>query len=224
MKITETTLTILKNFVDINKSLLINKGNMLRTISVDETIYAEAIIPEEFPKEFAIYELKKFLDVLCTLYKVPELDFSNDSFVLIKEDKLKSKYFFADKNMISATPPSNKIAKLPSEDVSFHLEHSIIDKFMKAKVIYRMNDLSVVGDSKEIRLVLRDKKNSLSDEYSVYLGKTDKDFSLNFSMENLKIIPGAYDVCISSKLKARFFNQKYNIKYYVPLEPDSKYQ
>ena len=49
-------------------------------------------------------------------------------------------------------------------------------------------------------MVVRDKKNDTSNEYSIYVGETDQTFDLNFKMENIKIIPGPYDVVISLSL------------------------
>ena len=65
MKLSDNTLTILKNFAGINNSILVKKGNKLRTISVAKNILAEAeITPEEFPRDFAIYDLNQFLNFL----------------------------------------------------------------------------------------------------------------------------------------------------------------
>ena len=68
-----------------------------------------------------------------------------------------------------------------------------------------------------------DKKNDTSNEYSIYVGETDSTFELNFKMENIKIIPGPYDVVISSKLLSEFTNKQYNLKYFIALEPDSTF-
>ena len=74
-----------------------------------------------------------------------------------------------------------------------------------------------------IRLVVRDKKNDTSNEYSIVVGETDNEFTFNFKVENIKIIPGAYDVVVSEKLLSQFSNSKYNLSYWVALEPDSKF-
>ena len=87
--------------------------------------------------------------------------------------------------------------------------------------MYQLPDLSVIGENGEITMVVRDKKNDTSNEYAVNVGETDKDFEFNFKMENIKIIPGAYDVVISSKLLSEFTNTQYNLKYFIALEPDS---
>jgi hypothetical protein len=181
-----------------------------------KNILAEAEVEETFEKDFAIYDLNQFLNGL-SLHQEPELDFSNDSHVVIREGKRRVKYFFADPEVI-VSPPEKEIS-LPSKDVCFQLEHSQLDKLKKAAAVYQLNDLSTIGEAGVIRLVVRDKKNDTSNEYSIVVGETDQEFVYNFKVENLKIIPTNYDVVISSKLLSQFTNEKYNIKYYIALEP-----
>ena len=119
MKLSENTIALLKNFASINSSILVKKGNRLRTISVAGNILAEADITEEFDREFAIYDLNQFLNGLG-LHQDPDLDFSQDSYITIREGKRRVKYFFADPNVI-VSPPDKEI-KLPSRDVCFQLE------------------------------------------------------------------------------------------------------
>ena len=216
MRLSENTIAILKNFASINQSIFIKEGNKLRSISVMKNILAEAEVEETFERDFAIYDLNQFLNGL-SLHQNPELDFSNDAYVLIREGKRRVKYFFADPEVI-VSPPEKEIA-LPSKDVCFQLEHSQLDKLKKAAAVYQLSDLSVIGDAGVIRLVVRDKKNDTSNEYSIIVGNTDKEFVYNFKVENLKIIPTNYDVVISSKLLSQFINEKYNINYWIALEP-----
>ena len=220
MKLSESTITILKNFSSINQSILVKTGSKLRTISVMKNILAEAEINEEFPKDFAIYDLTQFLNGL-SLHQDPDIDFSNDSYLIIREGKRKVKYFFADPEVI-VSPPEKQIS-LPSQDVCFQLEHSQLDKLIKASAVYQLPDLSAVGEAGVIRLVVRDKKNDTSNEYSIVVGETDKEFTFNFKVENIKIIPGSYDVVVSEKLLSQFTNVRYNLKYYIALEPDSTF-
>lgn len=221
MKLSDDTITVLKNFSNINKSILIKKGSKLKTISVLKNIYAVADVGEEFGKDFAIYDLNEFLNGL-SLHQDPEFDFTNDSYLTIKEGKRKVKYFYADPEVI-VSPPDKDI-DLPSEDVCFQLEHSQLDKLIKASAVYKLPDLSAVGEAGVIRLVVRDKNNDTSNEYSITVGETDSTFVFNFKVENIKIIPGSYDVVVSKKLSARFVNQKYNLKYFIALEPDSTFE
>ena len=221
MKLSNETLTVLKNFAGINQSILVRRGNKLRTMSVMKTVLAEATVNEEFEKEFAIYDLNQFLNGI-SLHEDPELDFQDDKYVVIREGKRRVKYFFADPQVI-VSPPEKEIS-LPSQDVCFQLEHSQYDKIKKAAAVYQLEDLSVIGEAGVIRLVVRDKRNATSNEYSIVVGDTDKEFTFNFKVENLKIIPASYDVVLSSKLLSKFTNERYNLNYYIPMEPDSTFE
>ena len=221
MKLSEKTLTLLKNFSNINQSILFKKGSSLRTMSVMKNILAEATIDEDLPTDFGIYDLSQFLNGL-TLHNRPELDFQNDGFVYIKEGRMRSKYFFADPKVI-VTPPDKEI-ELPSEDVSFTLSTEQLDKLIKAAGIYQLPDLAVVGKNGVVKILVRDKKNDTSNDFPITVGETDDTFSFNFKVENIKILPGTYDVVVSKKLLSRFTCQNYNLKYYIALEPDSTFE
>ena len=221
MKLSDSTLTILKNFAGINNSILVKEGKRLRTISVAKNILAEAEIKENFPKDFAIYDLNQFLNGL-SLHQDPDLDFNQESYLSIKEGKRRVKYFFADPNVI-ISPPEKDIT-LPTEDISFQLDSASLEKLVKAAQVYQLPDLSAIGEAGVIKLVVRDRKNDTSNEYAIVVGETDKEFSFNFKVENIKIIPGAYDVVVSSKLLSKFTNTKYNLTYYIALEPDSNFE
>ena len=220
MKLSDNTLTILKNFAGINNSILVKEGNRLRTISVAKNILAEADISEEFPRDFAIYDLNQFLNGL-SLHQDPDLDFKEESYLSIREGKRRVKYFFADPNVIIA-PPEKEI-NLPSQDVCFQLDSASLEKLVKAAAVYQLPDLSAIGEAGVVKLVVRDKKNDTSNEYAIVVGETDQEFTFNFKVENIKIIPGAYDVVVSSKLLSQFTNTRYNLTYYIALEPDSTF-
>tara|TARA_B100001094_G_scaffold318632_1_gene362451 strand:+ start:1221 stop:1889 length:669 start_codon:yes stop_codon:yes gene_type:complete len=220
MKLSDSTINILKNFSNINQSLLFKSGNKLRTISVMKNILAEVEVTEEFPKDFGIYDLSQFLMGL-SLHKDPELDIEDDSYMVIREGKMRSKYFFADPNVI-VTPPEKDIV-LQSEDVNFTLSTTQLDKLLKASSVYQLPDLSVVGNAGIVKLVVSDRKNDTSNDFSIIVGETDATFSFNFKVENIKILPGSYNVSISKKLLSKFVSEDKNLTYWVALEPDSTY-
>jgi len=221
MKLTEKTLNLLKNFASINQSILFKKGSTLRTMSVMKNILAEADIGEEIPQDFAIYDLVQFLNGI-SLYGDPELDFQNESYLTIRDGKNhRTKYFFADPSVVVAPP--DKTLTLPTEDVSFTLDTNNLTQLLKAAAIYQLPDLAVVGDNGVVQLVVRDKKNDTSNDFSIVVGETDKKFSFNFKVENIKILPGTYQVSISEKLLSKFVNENYNLTYFIALEPDSTF-
>ena len=196
MKLSDKTISVLKNFSSINQSILFKEGSKLRTISVMKNILAEATVTEEFMKDFGIYDLNQFLNGL-SLHQNPELDFKNDGYVVIREGKSRSKYFFADPNVI-VTPPEKAI-NLPTEDVCFEVSTDQLEKLLKASAVYQLPDLSAVGE-------------------------TDNEFCFNFKVENIKVLPGTYDVVVSQKLLSRFTSKNHDLIYYIALEPDSTFQ
>ena len=225
MKLSESTLSLLKNFSTINQSILFKKGTKLRTISVMKNILAEATVSEELPKDFGIYDLGLFLNGL-SLHNSPELDFQEDNYVVIKEGRSRSKYFFADPQVI-VTPPEKEMT-LPSEDVSFELSTDQLDKLLKAAAIYQLPDLAVVGGNGVVKIVVRDKKNDTSNDFAITVGETSnyfcKNFSFNFKVENIKILPGNYEVVVSQKLLSRFKSKNQDLTYFIALEPDSTFE
>jgi len=220
MKLSDKTLSLLKNFSSINQSILFKQGNKLRTISVMKNILAEATITEDIPQDFGIYDLNQFLNGLG-LHNSPELDFGNEGHVVIKEGRMRSKYFFADKSVI-VTPPDKEI-NLPSEDVCFEVSTDQLDKLLKAANIYQLPDISAVGEGGVIKLVVRDKKNDTSNDFAIIVGETSSEFSFNFKVENIKVLPGTYEVVVSQKLLSRFTSKNHDLTYYIALEPDSTF-
>ena len=221
MKLSDPTLSLLKNFSSINQSILFKEGSKLRTISLMKNILAEATVTEEFSKDFGIYDLNQFLNGL-SVHQSPELDFTNDGYVVIREGKSRSKYFFADPNVI-VTPPEKEIT-LPSEDVCFELSTSVLEKLLKAAAVYQVPDLSAIGENGVVKLVIRDKKNDTSHGHEEVVGETNKNFIFNFKIENIRVLPGTYDVIVSQKLLSRFTSQNRDLTYYIALEPDSTFE
>ena len=222
MELSEKTLKILQNFTTINQSLAFKEGRKLRTISVMKNVLAEAEIEEYIPKDFAIYDLPQFLNTLA-LYRDPDIDVStNPNFAHIKAGtSQRSKYFFSDPSVIVAPPEKEMV--LPSKDVTFNLGEEQLAKALKSASILQLPDLSVVGGEGAIKVVVSDRKNDTSNEFALVVGQTDKEFSFNFKIENIKLIPGSYSVAISSKNLARFYNTNYKLTYFIALEPDSVY-
>ena len=152
----------------------------------------------------------------------PDIDLRNESYMILREgNTTKVKFAFADPNVI-ISPPEKGI-ELPNSDVTFQLDSIQLQKLLKASSIYQLPDLAAVGNAKNITLTVRDKKNDNSNEFSLVVGETDSIFEFNFKIENIKLIAGSYEVQISRKNLAKFTNSKYNLDYFIALEPDSTY-
>lgn len=195
LKLSFNTIGILKNFASINPSILFKPGNVLTTISPTKTIMAKASIEETIESQFAIYDLSRFLSTL-SLFEKPEIEIS-DKYLTISSEGKKIRYGFADPSVI-ISPPEKEI-KLPSVDVSFKLDFNTYTDVVKGLGVLRLPEIAIVGDGEIISLQALDSKNPASDVYSAEVGKTDKKFKMIFKAENVKILPGDYDIEISSK-------------------------
>lgn len=218
MKLSENTFNILKNFSGINQSISVKEGNILRTISVAENIFAVAKVEEKFPQNFSIYDLNEFLGGM-SLMKGADIDFGDEHYLRIKSNRSSIKYFFADPSLIKQAP--DKEIKLPDEDVSFVLTESDLNSLQRAAAVYQLPDFSVIGDGDEINIVARDKDNDTSNTFSINVGKTADEFVLNLKVENIKLLKGDYDVVMSKRLISRFTHQSIPVTYWIALEPDS---
>ena len=218
MKLSENTFNVLKNFSGINQSISVKSGNTLRTISIAENILAEARVEESFPQNFSIYDLNEFLGGM-SLMRGADMEFGSDHYVKIKTNRSAIKYFFADSNVIKQAP--EKEITIPSEDVHFTLTEQDLQSLTRAAAVYQLPDFSVIGDGKEISLVVRDKENDTSNTFSITVGTTSDEFVLNMKVENIKILKGDYDVTMSKRLISRWVNKDISVTYWIALEPDS---
>lgn len=218
MKISDKTKNILENFADINSSIVVKKGNLIQTVSPQKNIIATYECEEVFESDFAIYDLLEFLRGL-TILKDADFDFSNEKYVTIRSGNSRVKYFYCDPSLIAT---SNKELPKFETDVGFTLSDEIINSLIKAAKIYQLTDMCLVGDGTELKLVVCDKEDTTSNNFSVIVGKTEKKFKVYFKVENLKIIPDSYNVKITFPNVSTFISTSQNLKYVIALEPDSE--
>ena len=216
--LSKPTLEILKNFCSINKSLVINPGNKLSTLSINKNILVYADVEESFDSQLSIYDLGVFLGGL-SLFEQPSIDTTKDNYVTVSDTKgrSKTKFFYADPDII--TQPPEKEINLPSEDVKFRLEASALQQLQRAASVYQLPDLCLFGDGEKMSLCLTDKKNDTSNTYSIEVGTSEDEFCYCFKVENLKLLLGDYNVTLSKSNVALF--QGEGIKYFIALEPNA---
>ena len=222
MKISNKTLDILKNFSEINQSILIKKGRKLKTVSTLKNILAHADVEETFPQDFAIYQLNECIGVLSTMSK-PNLTFHDKYVMLSQENGACTKYFYAEPSVVVS--PEKDIT-MPSEDINFTLLEKQYNDLLKMSSILQLNDILLKGcpKSNKIFLAVTNKKNDTSNDYSVQVGEgVTEPFKMFFKTENLKMVAGDYNVHISSKGISHFENMITKLDYWIALEPDSNY-
>ena len=215
MKLSENTLSVLKNFSAINSGLVLQKGNVQKTISPEKSILVEAELEDAIPEQFGIYDLNQFLGNVTTLGN-PDLAFAENA-VMMNDGDIAFNYYSCSPNLI-VSPPDKEL-KLKQVDVSFTLTNSILSKLLKLASMNNLTHLSVVGKNGEIRLQTHEKANDTSNHASFKLNDYDgEDFTASFKVENIKLIAGDYDVEIQLGAFAKFTSKNAKIKYFIALE------
>ena len=224
MKLSNHTTSVLKNFATINQNLVIKEGNEMTTMSAMKNIVARATVEETFPQEIAIYDLNEFLGAL-SLFTNPILDFS-DSYVMITEENnpsTKMKYFYSDPSVV--TSPS-KMITMPSVDVTFEINSDVLNQLKRAASVIQAPDLCLRKKDGKTTMTVSDKKNDTANDYSIEVSTKDsaKSFEFYYKVENLKLLPGNYDVSVSSKNISHFKSKTNDVEYWIALEPESTYE
>ena len=221
MKISDSTISILRNFSDINANILFKPGKTLNTVSTMKNIMAKAEVEENFETEFGVYDLPEFLRAIDS-FKQPILKFNGSANLKIQDEKtsLSARYAFADKSTL-VTP--TKEIKMPDQTVAFTLKNEDYESVKKLYTNLSLPDIAFKGEGGKIKLVALDKKNSNSNESSIIVGETDIEFTAYIKAENMKIIPGEYDVALSKAKIAHFINKKVKVQYWIAVEPDSEF-
>jgi hypothetical protein len=215
MKLSNETLTVLKNFSSINQGIQFKKGKKLTTVSAGKTVLAQAILKDEFPQDFCVYDLNQFLSV-HSLFKDSEIDF-NSSDVIFKSGKRKTNYRMTAKEMI-VVPPEKELT-LPSVDCEFSLSSEDYDSIIKAASVLSSPHVGVQSNGDAVEMITFDANDNSAHTNSIQVGDGDgKKYKIVFKTENIKLIPGSYDVKISFKGIAHFKNTKDDIQYWIAFE------
>ena len=215
MKLSNETLTVLKNFSSINQGIQFKQGTKLTTVSAGKTVLAQANLKDEFPQDFCVYDLNQFLSV-HSLHKDSDLSF-DDSNVIFKSGRSSTKYRKTAKEMI-VTPPEKEIT-LPSVDVSFTLSEEDYNNIMKVASVLSSPHSAVESDGDAVQLVAFDALDNSAHTNSIQVGEGNgKKYKIVFKTENIKLIPGSYAVQISFKGIGHFKNTKEDIQYWIAFE------
>ena len=218
MKLSESTVSVLKNYSTINQNLLVREGSVLSTMSAMKNIVAQSTVDEKFPQQIAIYDLNEFLASM-SLFNSPDLKFKDDFVIMSEEGKKSSlKYWYSDPSVVTTV---TKEINMPECEVEFTLSSDVLSNVQKAAAVIGAPDMVLENGS----LRVTDKKNDTANAYSIDVVDTDDDvdYKFWFKVENLKLLSGDYNVSVSSKRISHFKNTNVDIEYFIALEPESHY-
>lgn len=217
MKLSEDTVNVLKNFSSINQSLQFKAGSVLKTISPLKTIFVEATVGENFPKEFALYDLNKLL-AKVSLYKDADLSFDDDKLNISTENKKKSDYIKYCSSKVIVVPPEKTI-NIGTPDCSFSLSQEDLEWMKRSAGISGSPNFVFESDGESIQFLATDVKDDSADQSKIEIGTGDgTKFKVVMKVENFKLMDGSYDVAIAKKGLAQFKHKTIPITYYIAIE------
>ena len=221
MQITRQTIDILKNFSDINSSILIKPGSELQTIAAMKNILAKSKITEDFQTQFAIYDLPEFLNlVTSSTFEGADLVFEESS-VRLNNGRAFSRYFYADESTIISP---QKTLEMPDPEITFELFAEDLATAKNMVSILQKPDISISSDGETISIGVIDKKDIASNDFRMTVGEGNGDtYTMYFKNENIKVLKGNYTVSISSQGISHFSNNDIPVEYWIALEADSSY-
>ena len=221
VQLSSATLEVLKNFATINSGLMFTKGTKQRTISSTKTVFAEAILDEDLPSSFGIYDLNNLLAVLTFDAATPTLSY-DDPVLKVKFRDTEVTKFRCCKPEMLVLPP-NKELDLGVCDVEFDLSAEVLSRILKSASILASPNIVVESDGTDITLSTFDTANDSSHQYSCTIAPGEgKKYRMVFRTENWKMLPGSYRVSLSSKGIAKFVNTARSLTYWLALETGAK--
>jgi len=223
VKLTKNTQSILKNFSTLNSNILINEGNVIKTMSPQKNVMAQAVVEETFPVDFGIWDLNKFLSVI-SLFDDPEFMFEEKHVMINGGRKSSVKYHYCEPSLL--TVPTKDI-KMPDSALNISLTDSTFNELMKASSVLQLMDLRICpsDDGDEIIAKLHDAADSTSNKYYISLGDNpvDVNYNFDFKMNLLRFVPGNYTIDFTETVISQFSHDSLDLTYWVALETTSKY-
>lgn len=223
MELSDRTMSVLKNFSNINSNIVFREGNELRTISAAKNILAKATLDESVPATFGIYDLGEFLNVMSLVEK-PSLTFEKDYVVVSDSTGLRGNtYYFSDVDML--TSPAKDVI-MPEAEVKFTLDTDTLSRLKRAASVLGHDEISITPDGGNIKLTVIDKDDATSNSFFSYVeGEFVEGVDFNFilNVNNLKVVNEDFEVGVSSKLISNFKSKQSSIEYFIALEKSSTY-
>jgi len=223
MHISTETLAILKNFRDLNSNVLVSPGNVIKTLTPAKNVMATAVVAEDFPVKFGIWDLTSFLGTV-SLFDNPDFIFDEKHVTITNGNSSRVKYYYSEPSLL--TVPTKDV-NMPNTVVSIDMGEDTFSELKKAGSVLGLTDLSIKTTDSGISAILYDKSNAGSNTYSIDLDSTSFDgecsFNFDFNIENLRFIPGNYSINIAEKVVSEFVNQDIDLTYWVALEGTSSY-
>jgi len=215
MRLSKETYNILKNFAAINSNILINPGNVLKTMSAGKNIYVEAKVTEDFDVAVPIWDLNKFLGVI-SMFANPDLEF-HDTYVVISNGRSSVKYFYSEPSLL--TVPTREV-KMPKTAITFDLDEKDLNEVLKAANILQVSDFNLIGEDGKFYITVDDAGQSTSNSFQIILDDNYDGpvFEGTINVSEIKFIPGSYTVELTDTIISKFTHKTLDLSYYIAIK------
>jgi len=219
--LSKTTLAILKNFASLNSNILVTPGNKIKTITPSMSGMAEAIVEENFPIEFGIWDLNKFLGVI-SLFQNPSFEFEEKYVRISGSSGTYVNYFYSSPNLL--TTPKKEV-KMPKICAQADLTQAMFSELSRASSILQLPDICFKTKNGSIYAIVCDLSDPTSNSCEIDLEANpgNRDFSFNFKMDNIRLLAGDYKISFAKSTAAQFENINNPLKYWFAMEATSSY-
>lgn len=219
MKLSTNTLTVLKNFSEINNGLHFKKGSSISTWHPGKFVIAEASLTDSLPKDFTVFDLNKFLSI-TSLFEEPDFDFQENR-VVVSSSNRSVNYLYCEPTLV--LDPGDKVKKYRTEAVKGSVAQASINKddlksLKQAASILGLPDISIQGKSDKIVFTAKDSGNSSSDTFKVEIDADIKeDFDCILKVSHFKLLDGEYELICHPKM-AYFKNKNVSVEYWIAFQ------
>jgi hypothetical protein len=215
MRLSKETYNILKNFAAINSNILIQPGNVLKTVSAGKNIYVEAKVTEDFDVEVPIWDLNKFLGIV-SMFNNPDLEF-HDTHVVITNGRSSVTYYYSEPSLL--TIPTREI-KMPATVAHFDIDEKDLNEILKASSVLQVSDLRMVGADGKFIISVDDSGQSTSNSFEIVIDENynGKDFEGTINVSEMKFIPGSYSVELTDTIISKFSHKSLDLSYYIAIK------
>jgi len=222
VKLSDSTLAVFKKLHDVDQSLKIasdqvetvtdEDGNekqvtVLRTKSMNKTMMVRVEVPEVFPRDVHIYDLREFISVVG-IVKDPVFDFSDDKFVVISstDGKQKLRYIEANPNLINSF--IDKDLSLSKEDAEIVVTEAQFKSVLSASHTMKLGYIGFIGDGESISVSAFDKNNGDNrDTNNFSIELIDSDISMRMfyktDVHNISVLLGEGDLTFTIDAKRK---------------------
>ena len=238
--LTPLTRNVLQNFATINSSIVMKKGNTIKTIANAENVLAEFEGEEFWPRDFAIYDLSQFNMSIDSMYSYdsnglltvpPTLEFLNEDYVNIRNQNGSAviRYYFSDPEITLKVAPELQV-NFPGSNISFDIPNDMLNVMRQCSANMSLNDIKFLSKDNKVNVKLCDAENETANtaKFNPENPECDGEYDLTLKMDNLLIYTKGkvdYSVRVSEQLLSEWVVTKLDkfpdikLKYYVALEP-----